>query len=129
MRGLEWPTVRAVLDEFSLRYDVGPYGFTVCPPFLAGIRNSHDDWRVRCGSGIAGRGGTWMLVRVHDGESLSAPVTTKAALRRVLREHLAGPVPDSQHPERYYATKHHTRHQSGHYVWKRKRTAAIKEHP
>ena len=121
-RGLTWPDVRSVLDEFgTFRYEVGPLGFTVRAPVLRGYRDHHEDWRIRCGSGIAGRGTTWMVVRVHDGAPLSTAITTKAALRRAIREQLAGPLPDPQHPERYYATKHHNRYQSGHYIWKIKR--------
>ena len=122
MRGLEWSDVRAILDEFGgFRYEVGPYGFTVRAPVLAGIRDSHADWRVRCGSGIAGRGGHWTIVRVHDGYCFSRATSTKAGLRKALREFFAGPIPDPQHPERYYATRHSTRFQSGHYIWKIKR--------
>lgn len=120
-RGLEWPDVRAVLDEFQLTYEVGPYGFTHRATVMHGYGNPDDDWRVRCGSGIAGRGGHWTIVRVTDGHCWSRPVSTKAALRRALREFLAGPVPDPEHPERYYAVKHRTRFQSGHYIWKIKR--------
>ena len=122
MHGLEWPDVRSVLDE-QIKYEAGPYGFTVLAPTMAGYRDSSDDWRVRCGSGIAGRGGHWLIVRVKSGDTLSSAVSTKDALRRALREHLAGPAPDSEHPERYYAAKHHTRFESGHYIWKRKRSA------
>ena len=123
MRGLEWSDVRSVLDEFgTFRYETGPLGFMVRCRY-----NSHDDWRVRCGSGIAGRGGAWMLVRVHNGESLSESVTTKAELRRAVREHLAGPVPDPQHRDWYYAVRHHTRFSSGHYIWKLKRARSAEE--
>lgn len=116
-RGLSWSDVRAVLDEFgTFRYETGPLGFTVHVRF-----NTRDSWRVRCGSGIAGRGGQWRLVRVHSGEALSPAISTRSGLRRVLREHLAGEHPDPQHRDWYYATKHATRFQSGHYIWKLKR--------
>ena len=115
-RGLEWSDVRAILDEFGIKYDVGPYGFTVRTSVY-----SSEDWRIRCGSGIAGRGGHWTIVWVQSGNACCRPVSTRAALRQVIREHLAGPVPDPQHRDRYYATKHSTRFQSGHYIWKVKR--------
>lgn len=120
-RGLEWSDVRAVLDEFHVKHEVGPHGFTVRSSVMLGFRDSHEDWRVRCGSGIAGRGGSWTIVRVHDGHAFSKAVSTRDELRRALREFFAGPVPDPAHPERYYATKHHTRFESGHYIWKIKR--------
>jgi len=119
-RGLEWSDVRAVLDEFQIKHDVGPYGFTVRAPVMHGIRDDDEDWRVRCGSGIAGRGGHWTIVRVCSGKTLCKPQSTRNGLRRALREFFAGPVPDSEHPDWYYATKHHTRFQSGHYIWKLK---------
>jgi hypothetical protein len=124
-RGLDWSDVRSILDEFHFKYEVDPHGFTVRAPVLHGYRNSNEDWRLRCGSGIAGRGGHWTIVRVQSGEALSNSVSTRAALRRALREHLAGPVPDPGHRDRYYATKHHTRFQSGHYIWKLKRSAPL----
>lgn len=120
-RGLEWSDVRAVLDEFQIKYEVGPYGFTVLAVYMHGYRNSDEDWRVRCGSGIGGRGGHWTLELVTSGYTLRGAVSTRAALRRAIREHLAGPIPDPRHRERYYATKHSTRFQSGHYIWKVKR--------
>lgn len=121
-RGLEWSDVRAVLDEFgTFRYEVGPYGFTINAVTIHGIADSYESWRVRCGSGIAGRGGHWTIVRVTDGHAFCRPVSTRAALRRAIREHLAGPIPDPRYPERYYATRHSNRFQSGHYIWKVKR--------
>ena len=122
MRGLEWTDVRAVLDEFGLKYEVGPLGFTHRAPVMLGFRNADDDWRVRCGSGIAGRGGSWTIVRVSSGHALSAAVSTRADLRRALRELLAGDHPDPEHRDWYYAARHHNRFQSGHYVWKLKRS-------
>jgi hypothetical protein len=122
-RGLEWRDVRGVLDEFGVRYEVDGNGFAVRAPVMFGYRQYRDDWRVRCGSGIGGRGGSWMLVRVHDGESLSRAVSTKPELRRIIREYFAGPTPDPSNPRRYYAAKHRTRFQSGHYIWKRRRVA------
>ena len=122
-RGLAWAAVRATLDAFQINYEIGPYGFTVLAPVVLGYRNEEDSWRLRCGSGIAGRSGSWMIVRVTDGVALSATITTLASLRRALREHLAGQHPDPAHRARYYATKHATRFESGHYIWKIKRWA------
>jgi hypothetical protein len=121
-RGLTWPEVRAVLDEFNITYEISPLGFTIRAPYILGFRNSDDDWRVRCGSGIAGRGYTWMIVRVTNGFALSKAASTKTELRRALREFFAGPIPDPKYPEQFYATKHSTRFQSGHYIWKRRAT-------
>ena len=127
-RGLEWSDVKAILDAFEIKYEVGPLGFTVRAPVMHGYRDVHEDWRVRCGSGIAGRGGNWMIVRVHDGEALSPSVASRPGLERALREHLAGPVPVPRYRDRYYATKHRTRFQDGHYIWKLKRAFRPWEH-
>ncbi len=120
-RGLEWADVRAVLDEFMVRYEVGPLGFTVRATVMHGYRNPDDDWRLRCGSGIAGRGGHWTLVRVNRDCAISAATSTKDGLRRALREHLAGAHPDPDHRDRWYATRHRTRLSSGHCIWKPKK--------
>lgn len=43
-------------------------------------------WRLRCGSGIAGRGGEWTLVRLPDAGETLGPYTKMRDLEQALRQ-------------------------------------------
>ena len=49
--------------------------------------------RIRRGSGIAGRGDVWALVRLPDGAPIAMGLDTKAKLARAVLEFMAGPKP------------------------------------
>jgi hypothetical protein len=49
--------------------------------------------RLQRGSGIAGRGDIWALVRLPDGVPIVAGISTQARLKRAVLEFMAGPPP------------------------------------
>ncbi len=84
-------TPRAVGDalETTLGYrvEMTPYGFEL---------QSDDPMRrarLQRGSGIAGRGDIWALVRLPDGTPITTSLATKAQIVRAILEFMAGPRP------------------------------------
>jgi hypothetical protein len=106
--------VRTVLEKVGLPVKQDPNGFllpaTVCHGYAVG-----EDCRIRCGSGIAGRGDVWSLVEVRSGERIGIPCSRRSDLARVLREWLAGPKPIF--PGKWYATRSRTKFDNASYVW------------
>ena len=49
--------------------------------------------RLRCGSGIAGRGAIWGLVQMPDGAPITMDLDTAPKLVRAILEFMAGPPP------------------------------------
>ena len=129
-RGLEWSDVRGILDAFPIKHEVGPYGFTMRATVMHGYRDTDKDWRIRCGSGIAGRGGHWTLVWVESGRAISSAIAAKNGLRRAIREQLAtlsyGPRPPNRDGYVHYATWHRTRFGEC-FVWKSRRIKPSKK--
>jgi len=76
--------------ETTLGYRIlmNPHGFELRAPGSPPRRA-----RLRCGSGIAGRGDVWTLVQLPDGRPITAGITTKARLVRAVLEFMAGPPP------------------------------------
>lgn len=84
------PNVVGDILEATLgwRVEMNPYGFELRNDFLVPERA-----RLRRGSGIAGRGDVWALVRLPDGSPIITGIATKAKLVRVVLEFMAGPPP------------------------------------
>jgi hypothetical protein len=79
-------TVGDVLETtLGYRVEMRPYGFE--------LRRDTDRARLRCGSGIAGRGYIWALVKLPGGEQIINGLDTKAKLVRAVLEFMAGPRP------------------------------------
>lgn len=76
--------------ETTLRYRVmmNPHGFELHTPDQV-PRHA----RLRCGSGIAGRGAIWGLVQMPDGSPIAMGLDTKPRLVRAILEFMAGPPP------------------------------------
>ena len=104
--------VLSVTREFPMPSEAGPLGVT--------ITGWPEPWRLRCGSGIAGRGGSWSLVRVRGNERFGDPVTSKAKLRVLLREWLATESVGQKPGPGWYAKMHETSIGGQNYVWCRK---------
>jgi len=118
---LDRRAVRAVLEEIGLPVRGCLHGFEL------GRNDDDGTARLETGSGIAGRSGAWKLVRIgpryRPGQVIATPaVTTRAALRRLLREYMAGL--DEKPPERpgyrTLATRNHNRF-GEHWVWVQQR--------
>lgn len=100
-------TVRAILEAMGISAKSTIHGFELGA-----------DARLERGSGIAGRGNHWALVvRVGENrhqEQVGPRVGTRNALKKLLREWLAGP----KEPGTRYARLHTTRFGSA-YIWVR----------
>jgi len=105
-------TVLSVAREFAMHSEPGPLGVT--------IDGWPEPWRLQCGSGIAGRGGTWSLVRVRGEERFGEPVRSKAALRVLIREWMATESSGQKPGAGWYAKRHETAIGGQNYVWCRK---------
>jgi len=92
------PNVVGDVLEATLGYRVkmNPYGFE--------LRNEHlrrregdlavpERARLMRGSGIAGRGDVWALVRLPDGSPIVTGIATKTKLVRAVLEFMAGSKP------------------------------------
>jgi len=69
------------------RVEMNPYGFELRNDLLP------ERARLRRGSGIAGQGDVWALVRLPDGAPIVTKIDTKAKLVRAVLEFMAGPPP------------------------------------
>jgi hypothetical protein len=70
------------------RVEMNPLGFEWCNDLLV-----PESARLQRGSGIAGRGDVWALVRLPDGAPIAAGISTRARLQRAVLEFMAGPRP------------------------------------
>jgi len=81
-------TVGDVLEAtLGYRVEMNPYGFEL---------QSADPMRrarLQRGSGIAGRGDIWALVRLPDGAPIATSLATQAKISRTVLEFMAGPRP------------------------------------
>lgn len=86
------PTVVGDVLEATLgwRVEMNPNGFDLRNDLLVPERA-----RLHRGSGIAGRGDVWALVRLPDGRPIKTGISTKAKLVRAVMEFMAGPPPAS----------------------------------
>src|SRR5580765_6066470 len=84
------PKVVGDILETTLGYRVAmnPHGFELRPDNRVPQRA-----RLRCGSGIAGRGAVWGLVLLPDGTPIAMGLNTKAKLVRAVLEFMAGSPP------------------------------------
>ncbi len=73
------------------RIEMNPYGFEMQTSNTGCLVPARA--RLQRGSGIAGRGDVWMLVRLPDGEPIATGLATKAKLVRAVLEFMAGPPP------------------------------------
>jgi len=117
-------TPKAVGDvlEATLGYrvEMSPHGFDLVADELAPRRA-----RLQRGSGIAGRGDVWALVRLPDGSPLVANIETKAKLSRAVLEFMAGPRPGplTDHTAPRAKRVVHPRTGASRFVWYRRRRA------
>jgi hypothetical protein len=70
------------------RIQMNPYGFELRNDLLVPERA-----RLQRGSGIAGRGDVWMLVRRPTGALITGNIDTRTKLVRAVLEFMAGPPP------------------------------------
>jgi hypothetical protein len=84
------PRVVGDILETTLGYRVtmDPHGFELRAANLVPRRA-----RLRCGSGIAGRGAVWPLVLLPAGRPIALGLDTRAKLVRAVLEFMAGPPP------------------------------------
>lgn len=121
---LSWSAVREVLESFGcFRFESGAYGFTIGSGMQLGHpmpgNVSRQQMRLESGSGIAGRSGHWALVEVRSGKR-TASVTTRAELRRVIREWLVDEArPPDDERWTWHAKQHATRF-GKHFIWARR---------
>jgi hypothetical protein len=81
--------VNGILEAtLGYRVEMNPYGFELRTDDLVPQRA-----RLQRGSGIAGRGDVWALVRLPDGKPIVTGIATKAKLVRTVLEFMAGPPP------------------------------------
>lgn len=122
--GVNATDVVTMLEEFGVGCDAGPNGIVIRGTIGAGWPFHTEHARVERGSGIAGRGDAWSLVLRYpsSGHVKSSPyVTTRKALRKIIREWMAGPRPPTSSGATQYATRLHST--SGtHFVWSERRT-------
>lgn len=87
--------VVALCETLDLRCEPGPLGVAFSWFFehddSTGAKTRRVDYRIECGSGIAGRGRAWNLVELPGGSPSGPKVTTRRALRRQILEALAEP--------------------------------------
>lgn len=100
------------------RVEMNPYGFELRNDLLVPERA-----RLRRGSGIAGRGDVWALVRLPDGSPIVTGIATKAKLVRAVLEFMAGPPPAplSDHTVPRAKRVIHPRTGGARFVWYRRR--------
>lgn len=73
------------------RVELNPYGFEMQTSNTGCLVPARA--RLQRGSGIAGRGDVWTLVRLPDGAPIVTGLATKAKLVRAVLEFMAGPPP------------------------------------
>jgi hypothetical protein len=83
------PKVVGDILEITLghRVTMTPYGFE--------LRRNIDPQRarLRCGSGIAGRGDSWGIVQLPEGSPIALGIDTRPKLVQAILEFMAGPPP------------------------------------
>ena len=88
-------TAKAVGDILEAilgwRVEMNPYGFELQTSNTGCLVPARA--RLQRGSGIAGRGDIWTLVRLPDGESIAMRLDTRTKLTRAVLEFMAGPPP------------------------------------
>lgn len=103
------------------RAPMNPLGFDLVTDDLVPRRA-----RIQRGSGIAGHGDIWALVRLPDGSPFTTGIETKAQLTRAVLEFMAGPRPgpltDYTAPRAKRVV--HPRTGVSRFVWYRRRRAA-----
>ena len=83
--------VNDVLETtLGYRVEMDPHGFALTTDDLVPRRA-----RLQRGSGVAGRGDVWALVRLPDGAPIVTGITTPTKLSRGVLEFMAGPKPGS----------------------------------
>jgi hypothetical protein len=108
-----------VLEEtLGWRIEMTPYGFELRNDLLVPERA-----RLRRGSGIAGQGDVWALVRLPDGSPIVTKIDTKAKLVRAVMEFMAGPPPAplADHTAPRAKRVVHPRTGGARFVWYRRR--------
>lgn len=98
-------TMEAVVDvcrDLGVNAQAGPEGVDLPLRLVGGpfLPPAIERWRIRSGSGIAGRSYSWSLVRLTtpSGEHVESigPLTTRRALATAIREWCAGPRPQNR---------------------------------
>lgn len=85
-------TVGDVLETtLGRRVEMNPYGFELRNDLIVPERA-----RLQRGSGIAGQGNVWALVRLPDGVPIVTKIDTKAKLVRSVLEFMAVPFGTAQ---------------------------------
>lgn len=84
--GLSMSDVVALCVALNIQCEPGPLGVSFSwffePDDPTRTRTGHVDYRIECGSGIAGRGRAWNLCELPSGSPSGPKVTTRRALRR-----------------------------------------------
>lgn len=112
-------TVGDVLETtLGYRVEMNPYGFE-----LRNDRLVPERARLQRGSGIAGRGDVWMLMRLPAGRPIVTGIATKAKLVRTVLEFMAGPPPPllSEYTKPRAKRVLHPRTGASRFVWQRRR--------
>lgn len=87
LTGLTPKTVGDILEVLlKRRVEMNPYGFEL-------INDLKTRARLQRGSGIAGRGHVWMLVRLPDGGAIRSGLATKQQLVRAVLDFMGDAVP------------------------------------
>ena len=105
------------------RVEMGPLGFDLQNDLLI-----PDKARLQRGSGIAGRGEIWALVRRPDGFPIVTNIKTKTQLVRAILEFMAGPPPGPLSDYTIPRAKRvlHPRTRAPRFVWYRRMKARPK---
>jgi hypothetical protein len=118
------PKIVGDLLETTLgwRVEMNPYGFELRNDLLVPERA-----RLQRGSGIAGRGDVWALVRLPDGAAIATKLDTEAKLVRAVLEFMAGPrpAPLSDYTAPRAKRVIHPRTRGSCFVWYRRRKTAL----
>lgn len=109
--------VGAVLEAvLGWRVDMNPLGFEWRNDLLVPERA-----RLLRGSGIAGRGAIWAIVRLPDGAPIATQIATRAQLERAVLEFMAGPRPSPLSDYTVPRAKRVQTSRGARYVWYRRR--------
>lgn len=112
--------IRMILEEFGIHFTHDPHGFTFYHFTNDLAYGSSEWWNLSSGGGIAGNLGAWHLRLMPNSDGVKhtpkGPFRTKTALRRAMRELMAGPKPAEQPGYRLYAKLNHNRY-GDFYVW------------
>lgn len=108
----------AIEATLGWRVPMGPYGFDLRNDLLV-----PEHARLLRGSGIAGRGDVWALVRLPDGSPIVTGINTTHKLVRAMLEFMAGPPPAPlpNYTEPRAKRVRHPRPRGVRFVWYRRR--------